>query len=99
MLEHNTYAQRFSLGSQNRDYQLDFSLFSFQCYNTYLYMPKHPIPWTENHRVQNHGPKTIASKNKNFQGAVPDPIKWCYGYPSNPLLTMWKEYDTTQHQC
>ena len=81
-------------------------------------MSKHPIPWTKNHRVQNHGPKTIASKKtcakimhktiggsaqpnigsktKIFWGAAPDPIKWGYGYPSNPLLTMWKEYNTTQ---
>ena len=62
MRDHNTYTQRFSPGSQNRDYQLDFSLFSFQCYNTYLYMLKHPIPWTENHHIQNHGPKTIPFK-------------------------------------
>src|SRR5271168_4460157 len=61
MREHNIYTQRFSPGSQNRDYQLDFSLCSFQCYNTYLYMSKHPIPWTENHRIQYHGPKTIES--------------------------------------
>jgi len=26
----------------------------FICYNTYIYMLKHPIPWTENHRAQNH---------------------------------------------
>ena len=25
-------------------------------------MPKHPIPWTENHDIQYHGPKNIASK-------------------------------------
>ena len=23
-------------------------------------MPKHLLPWTENHRIQYHGPKTIA---------------------------------------
>ena len=72
-------------------------------------MPKHLIPRTENHRVQNHGPKimhktiggsaqpNIGSKTKIFWGAALDPIKWGYEYPSNPLLTMWKEYNTTQH--
>ena len=82
-------------------------------------MPKHPIPWTENHHVQNHGPKNhrvqkvcakimhktigrstqpnIGSKTKIFRGVAPDPIKWGYEYPSNPLLTMWKEYNTTQY--
>ena len=71
-------------------------------------MPKHPIPWTENHRVQKtcakimhktiggSAPPNIGSKTKIFQGATPDPIKWGYGYPSNPLLTMWKEYNTAQ---
>jgi len=117
-ITHKTHAQKFSLGSQNRHYQLDFSLFSFQCYNTYLYMPKNPIPWTENHRIQYHGPKTIASKKscakimhktirgsahpnigsktKIFRDVALDPIMWGYGCPSNPLLTMWKEYNTTQ---
>jgi len=39
----------------------------------------------------------IGSKTKIFQGAAPNPINWGYGCPSNPLLTMWKEYNTTQH--
>ena len=38
----------------------------------------------------------IGSKTKIFRGAAPDPIKWGYGCPSNPLLTTWKEYNTTQ---
>src|ERR1700686_991080 len=71
--------------------------------------PSHPIPWTKNHRVQKTCAKimhktiggsaqpNIGSKTKIFRGAPPDPIKWGYGYPSNPLLTMWKEYNTTQH--
>jgi len=29
-------------------------------------------------------------------GATPDHIKWGYRCPSNPLLTTWKEYNTTQ---
>src|ERR1700735_3276154 len=68
-----------------------------------------PIPWTENHRVQKTCAKfmhktigvsaqpNIGSKTKIFRGTALDPIKWDYGYPSNPLLTMWKEYKTTQH--
>ena len=59
-------------------------------------MPKPPIPWTENHRVQNTcaeimhktiGGSTqpnIGSKTKIFQGASPDHIKWGHGYASNP---------------
>src|ERR1700722_8853116 len=73
-------------------------------------MPKHPIPWTENHRVQKTCAKimhktiggsaqpNIGSKTKIFWGATPDPIKWGYGYATNPLLTMWKEYNTTQQK-
>ena len=69
-----------------------------------------PITWTENHRIQKTCAKimhktiggsaqpNIGSKTKIFQGVAPDLIKWGYGYPSNPLLTMWKEYNTTQ-QC
>jgi len=71
--------------------------------------PSRPIPWTENHRVQKTCAKimhrtiggsaqpNIGSKTKIFRGAALDPIKWGYGCPSNPLLTMWKEYNTTQH--
>jgi len=88
--------------------------------NTMDRKPSRPIPWTENHRVQYHGQKTIASKKscakimrrtiggsaqpnigsktKIFRGAALDPIKWGYGCPSNPLLTMWKEYNTTQQK-
>ena len=59
---HKTHMHRdFPLDPKTGTTSLIFSLCSFQCYNTYLYMPKHPIPWTENHRVQNHGPKTIMS--------------------------------------
>ena len=71
--------------------------------------PSCPIPWTENHHVQKSCVKimhkniggsaqpNIGSKTKISWGAAPDPIKWGYRCPSNPLLTMWKEYNTTQH--
>ena len=60
-------------------------------------MPKHPIPWTKNHRVQKACVKimdktiggsaqpNIRSKTKIFPGATLDPIKWGYGCLSNPL--------------
>jgi len=76
--------------------------------NTMDEKPSRPIPWTENHRIQKSCAKVmyrtiggsdqpnIASKTKIFWGATLDPIKWGYGCPSNPLLTMWKEYNTTQ---
>ena len=65
-------------------------------------MPKHPKPWTENHRVQNHVRKimhktigrsaqpNIGSKNQNFSGRCPGPHR--RGLPAplkppvNPLL-------------
>ena len=68
----------------NRDYQLDFSLYSFQCYNTYLYMPKHPIPWTEKpsrpipcakimHKtIGRFAQPNIGSTKKKSRGATPD---------------------------
>jgi len=76
--------------------------------NTMDRKPSCPIPWTENHCVQKSCVKimhrtiggsaqpNIGSKTKIFWGAAVDPIKWGYGCPSNPLLTMWKEYNTTQ---
>ena len=36
-------------------------------------MPKHPIPWTENHHVQYHGPKTIASNTMDRKPLRPIP--------------------------
>ena len=72
-------------------------------------MLKHPIPWTKNHRIQKTCVKimhktiggfiqsNIGSKTKIFWGAALDSIKWGYGCSSNPLVTMWKEYSTTQH--
>ena len=58
--------------------------------------PLRPKPWTENHRAQ----KTCAKiMHKTIGGSAQPNIgsatKWGYGYPSNPLLTMWKEYNTT----
>ena len=76
--------------------------------NTMDRNPSRPIPWTENHHVQKSCAKimhrtiggsaqpNIGSKTKIFQGAASNPIKLGYGCPSNPLLTMWKEYNTTQ---
>ena len=59
-------------------------------------MPKHPIPMTENHHVQ----KTCAKIMHKTIGGSAQPnigsIKWGYGYPSNPLLTIRKKYNTTQ---
>ena len=34
-------------------------------------MPKHPIPWTENHHIQYHGPKTIASNTMDKKPSCP----------------------------
>jgi len=60
-------------------------------------MPKHPIPWTENHCVQKTCVKimhktiggfaqpNIGSKTKIFRGVASDPIKWGYRYTSHPL--------------
>src|ERR1700690_70126 len=68
--------------------------------NTMDRKPSRPKPWTENHRVEKTCAKimhktiggsaqpNIGSKTKIFRGATPDPIKWCYGYPSNPL-SLW----------
>jgi len=65
--------------------------------NTMDWKPSHPIPWTKNHRIQKTCAKImhktiggsaqpkIGSKTKIFRGAAPDPIKWGYGYTSNPL--------------
>ena len=63
----------------------------------------------KNHRVQKTCAKimhktiggstqpNIGSKTKISRAVAPDPIKWGYECPSNPLLTMWKEYNTTPH--
>ena len=72
-------------------------------------MLKHPIPWTENHRIQKTCAKIMhktiggsaqpntGSQTKIFHVTAPDPINRGYGCASNPLLTTWKEYNTTQH--
>ena len=71
--------------------------------NTMDRKPSRPIPWTKNHCVQKSCVKimhrtiggsaqpNIGSKTKIFRGSDGG-----YGCPSNPLLTMWKEYNTTQ---
>ena len=55
-------------------------------------MLKHPIPWTGNHHIQNHGPKNIGGfaqpnigSKKISRGAAPDLIEGGYPPPSNPL--------------
>ena len=70
-------------------------------------MPKHPIPWTENHCVQKTCVKimhktiggfaqpNIGSKTKIFRGVASDPIKWGYRYTSHPL---WPPLPTLQNR-
>ena len=98
-IRHKTHMHRdFSPRSRNRDYQLDFSLCSFHCYNTYLYMLKHPIPWTEKpsrpipcakimHKTIGRFAQPNIGSKKNFPGRCPEPRRGGLLDPLKPPVT------------
>ena len=78
---------------------LQYIFIHVEASNTMDRKPLHPKPCIENDCVQNHGPKTIASKTmcknhaENHREVLLDPIEWAYLHPSNPL---WRPPPDTQ---